>query len=87
MEARVSNSTVRVAQSIFNHPHIFILTVLMGIIYNTILIAIIYITIIIPIYIYITRLIIRRGPAREESEILCCLQPQPVRCIHLDLFH
>ena len=58
----------------------------MGIIYITILIAIIYFTIIILI-ISITRLIIRRGPAREETKILCCLQPQPVRCIHLDLFH
>ena len=44
--------------TIFNHPHIFILTIIMGIIYNTILIAIIYITITIPI-LYITRLIIR----------------------------
>ena len=58
MEVRVSNSTVRVAESIFNHPHSFILTVLMGIIYITILIAIIYITIIIHL-IYITSLIIR----------------------------
>ena len=58
MEVRVYNSTVRVAESIFNHPHIFILTILMGIIYIAILIAIIYITIIIPI-ISITRLIIR----------------------------
>ena len=45
-------------EAIFNHPHIFILTILMGIIYITILIAIIYFTIIILI-ISITRLIIR----------------------------
>ena len=61
MEARVSNSTVRVAQSIIKT----ILTILMGIIYLyyymyniNILIAIICITIIIPI-IYINSLILR----------------------------
>ena len=58
MEVRVSNSTVRVAESIFKLRHIFILIVLMGIIYITILIAIIYITITIHL-IYITSLIIR----------------------------